>query len=190
MKTILLAVLALAIGCSAAESEELAASPRTEGAHFAAVSLTNGQSARAIISNVLEPANGAHPTPCQVQVSFFNADGSLIGNATTVQLKPGESTSVPASHPSKLVRAVVSVADVADTTKVCVLRTSLEIFDAQTGTTFVSVPGESNGSGSKSKSVSGRENSTPIATPSPSGGTVSPKPRSPVGAATPPINSK
>jgi hypothetical protein len=198
MKIILSAALALAIGSSA--SNELAASSLTEGARFAAMSLTNGQGVRAIISNVIAPANGAHLAPCQVQVSFFGADGSLIGNAATVQLKAGESASVPASHSSKLVRAIVSIDDVVDPVKQCALRTNVEIFDVQTGTTFVSVPGESIGSnsecsrsvapvlGATRKNVSGRENAAPVATSSsPSGGTALPKTRSPVLAATPPI---
>ena len=200
MRIILFAVV-LAIGSSAAQAEELAASPR-EG-RFAAMSLTDAQGARAIISNVLATANGTYLAPCQVQVSFFGADGSLIGNATTVQLKAGESTSVPASHPSKLVRAVVSIGDVVDPAKVCALRTSVEIFDVQTDTTFVSVPGEligSNSEGSVSvapalvaarKNISGRKNSGPVAiTSSISGGTVSPRTRSPVLAATPPTASR
>jgi hypothetical protein len=191
--------LALAIGSSAGQADQLAASPWAEGARFAAVSLTNGQSVRAIVSNVLAPANGAHLAPCPVQVKFFGADGSLIDNATTVQLKAGESTSVPASHPSKLVRAIVSIGNVVDPTKVCALRTSVEIFDVQTGTTFVSVSGEFVGSnsecivsvapalGAARKKLSSRENSAPIATSSSfSGGTVSPKARSPVLADTPP----
>lgn len=202
MKTILLAVFVLAIGGSAAQSDELAASSRAGDTRFVALSLSDGQGVRAVISNVLVPANGAHLTPCRVQVSFFNADGSLIGDATTVQLKPGESTSVPASDPVKLVRAVVSVADVADATKVCALRTSLEVFDAQTSTTFVVVPGESYGSSSErsvsaapavggaQKSVSGRESSAAIATPPPSRRTVPPKPRSSVAAAAPPISPR
>jgi hypothetical protein len=123
------------------------ASPRAEcAAHFAAVSLTNDQGARAIVSNVLVPADANRVTPCQVQVSFFGADGSLIGNAKTVQLKAGESTSVTASRPSNLVRAVVSIGDVVDSAKLCLLRTRIEIFDLQTGTTFVSVSGDSVGS--------------------------------------------
>jgi hypothetical protein len=199
MKIILFAVLALAIGSSAGQADDLAASPQAKGARFAAMSLTNDQGLRAIISNVLAPANGTHLAPCQVQVSFFGADGSPIGNATTVQLKAGESTSVPASHPSKLVRAIVSIGDVVDPAKVCALRTSVEIFDGQTGLTFVSLPGESIGSnsecsvsvapalGAARKNVSGRKNSKPVATSSSvSGGTVSPKTRSPVLAATPP----
>jgi hypothetical protein len=202
MKRILLTVLVLVIGGSAARSDELSASSRTGDTRFVAMSLSDGQGVRAVVSNVLAPTNGAHLTPCRVQVSFFNADGSLIGNVTTVQLKPGESASVPASHPLKLVRAVVSVVDVADAGKVCALRTSLEIFDAQTNTTFVMVPGEPNGSSSErsvsaapavggaQKSISGRENSAAIATPPPSGGTVSPKPRSPVAAAAPPISPR
>ena len=140
MKKILLATFALAISSSAGQA--VAASPRAEGAHFAAMSLTKDQGARAIISNVLVPADGAHLAPCQVRVSFFGADGSPIGNTTTVQLRAGESTSVPAAQPSKLVRATVIIGDVADPAEVCALRTSVEIFDVQTGITFVSVPGE------------------------------------------------
>jgi hypothetical protein len=164
------------------------------------MTLTKDQGVRAIISNVLAPANGTHLAPCQVRVSFFGADGSLIGNATTVQLKAGESTSVPASKPSKLVRTIVSIGgDVVDPAKVCALRTSVEIFDVQTDTTFVSVPGESIGSNSECsvsavpslvvapKNSFGRKNSAPVATPaSLPAATVSPKPRSPVLAATPP----
>ena len=111
-------------------------------------------SLRAIVSNVLAPVNGTQLAPCQVQVSFIGADGSLIGDVTTMQLKPGESTSVPASHPSKLMRAIVSIGEVVDSAKVCALRTSVEIFDMQTGVTFVSVPGEPIG-GAAGENVSG-----------------------------------
>ena len=148
MKAILFAGLALAIG-NLDQAVALSASPRVEGARFAAMSLTGGQSARAIVSNVLAPANGTPLAPCQVQVSFFGADGSLIGKPTTAQLKAGELISVPASNPSKLVRAVVSISDAVDSAKVCALRTSVEVFDVQTGTTFVSVPGESIGGDSE-----------------------------------------
>ena len=196
MKAILLVALAIAAGFSASGANELAASPRAEGARFAAMSLTKDQGVRAIISNVLVPAN-SHLAPCQVQVSFFNADGSLIGIATTVQLKAGESTSVSASHPSKLVRAIVSIGDVADPETMCALRTSIEIFDVQTDTTFVSVPGDFIGKGECGVSIAtalrtarnsapGRKNSAPGTTSSSlSGGTVSPKTGSSVLAATP-----
>jgi hypothetical protein len=134
MKSILFA-FALATGSSAGAA--MAASPRADGAQFAAMSLTKDQGARAIISNVIAAADVTHLAPCQVRVSFFGADGSMIGNTTTVQLKAGESTSVPASQPSKLVRATVSIGDVVDPAEVCALKTSIEIFDVQTGTTFV-----------------------------------------------------
>jgi hypothetical protein len=52
MKIILFAALALAIGSSAGQADELAASPRAEGARFAAMSLSDGQGLRATISNV------------------------------------------------------------------------------------------------------------------------------------------
>jgi hypothetical protein len=123
--------------------------PRGQSAGFAAVTLTDGQGARTIISNVRVAENSVRFAPCQVWVSFFGADGSLIGNATAVQLKAGESTSVPALRPSKLVRAVVSIGNNVDSAKVCALRTSVEIFDVQTGTTLVTVPGDSIGSDSE-----------------------------------------
>ena len=198
LRTILFAAWAAAIGISATRANELAASPRAQGARFAAMSLTKDQGLRAIISNVLAPEDGIHLAPCPVQVSFFGADGSMIGKATTVQLKAGELTSVIASHPPKLVRAIVSIGDVVDPAKACTLRTSIEIFDVQTDTTFVSVPGDfigRNGGcsvgtaptlGAARNNVSGRKNSIPVATSSSVlGGTVSPNTRSPVLAATP-----
>jgi hypothetical protein len=109
---------------------------------FAALSITKDQGVRAIVSNV-----GA--APCPVQVSFFGADGSLIGNATTVQLKAGESTSASASQPPKLVRATVGISDAVDPARICELKASVEIFDVQTDMTFVSLPGESLSSNSE-----------------------------------------
>jgi hypothetical protein len=99
---------------------------------------------RVIISNVLAPKNSADLSPCPVQVTFVGADGSLMGDATMVQLKPAESTSVPTSVPASLVRAIVSIGNVPDSPKLWAFRTGLEVFDAQTGTTFISIAGESN----------------------------------------------
>jgi hypothetical protein len=151
----------------------------SQGARFAAMSVTKDQGVRAIISNVVAPTKGIALAPCLVQVSFFGADGSLIGNATTVQLKAGESASVPASNPSKLVRANVSIGDVVDPTRVCALRTTVELFDVQTGTTFVSIPGEFIGINS--------ERSVPAA---PVVGSERKRGKRPVLAATPPIGQK
>jgi hypothetical protein len=203
MKTVIFAALGLAISGSAGQAGELAALPRAEGARFAAMSLAKDQGMRVVVSNVLVPANGTHLAPCQVQVRFFSADGSLIGGATTVQLKAGESTSVSASNPSKLVRATVNIGDVVDSAKLCSLKTSVEVFDVQTGVTFVSIPGESvDGNAERDetvssmlrterKSLSGRKNPTPVANSSMrSGGTVSPRSASPVLAATPPTAAR
>ena len=199
MKVIVFAALGLAIGGSACQAGELAALPRAESARFAAMSLAKDQGMRAVVSNVLAPANGTHPAPCQVQVRFFGADGSLIGEATTVQLKAGESTSVSASNPTKLVRATVNIGDVVDGAKPCLLKTSVEVFDVQTGVTFVSIPGESiDGNAERDvsvslvprterKYVSGQKNATPVATSSMrSGGMVSPRSSPAVLAGTPP----
>src|SRR5882757_8020451 len=122
MRIILFAAVALAIGSSAVQAEELAALPRAEGARFAAMSLTDAQGARAIISNVLATANGTHLAPCQVQVSFFGADGSLIGNPPTVDLKVGDRPSVPVADPPLLGLGVVRNCDVVDLDKVCELK--------------------------------------------------------------------
>lgn len=132
--------LSLAVSSSAGRAEEIALS-RAEGMRFAAMSLTSGQGVRAVVSNVLLSTGVADLAPCNVQVSFFGADGSLIEKTTTVQLKAGELTSVPASNPPKLVRAAVSI-DAASPPNACALRTTLEVFDVQTGTTFVVVPSE------------------------------------------------
>jgi hypothetical protein len=107
------------------------------------VSLTNSQGARAIVSNVIVRDNVSDL--CPVEVSFFDADGAGIGEVINVQLKSGQSASVSASHPVGLVRAIVSVDEGPDTATVCALRASLEVFDTQTGTTFVSISGESPG---------------------------------------------
>ena len=199
MKVIVFAALGLAIGGSAGQAGELQALPRAEGARFAAMSLAKDQGMRVIVSNVLAPANGTHLAPCQVQFHFFGADGSLIGEATSVQLKAGESTSVSASNPSKLVRATVNIGGVIDNAKLCLLKTSVEVFDVQTGMTFVSIPGESiDGSSEREvslssvlpterKNVSGRKNPVPVVTSSMrSGGAVSPRNPPAVLAATPP----
>ena len=143
MKPILIAALTFGVVNSAAKATDLSSTQGAGSACFAAVTVTGSEGVRAIVSNVLAPANGANPSPCPVQVSFLDADGALIGEATTVQLRPAESTSVQASQPSKLVRAVVSVGDAANFASVCAIKTNLEVFDAQTGTTFVSVPGGS-----------------------------------------------
>ncbi len=141
-------------------------------ARFVAVSVTTNQGLRAIVSNVLAPANGAHVAPCPVHVNFFGPDGRLIGQETTLPLKAGESAVVEASQPSKLVRAVVSTS--VDDPAVCTLRTGIEVFDKQTGTTFVSVPGEIIG-GPATRApadVSGSVAPPPVRTP--------PKPKPPV----------
>ena len=135
MKIIAVAALLLVLANSPGHADQLA--------RFVAVSVTNNQGVRAIVSNVPAPSNGAHVAPCPLHVNFFGDDGRLIGQETTLQLKAGESAAVEASQPSKLVRGVVSTA--VDDPAVCTLKTGIEVFDKQTGTTFISVPGETIG---------------------------------------------
>jgi hypothetical protein len=200
MKAVLLAAVVLAtLGRSAGQANELPATPSAEVVRFGAMSLSTGQSLRTVISNVLATANATQLAPCQVQVSFFGADSSLIGSATTVQLKAGQSTTVSVSQPSKLVRAMVSISNVADPATVCALTTSVEVFDLQTGTTFVMVPGGPAAVtndcvvsglpalGARRKNVSVREDTAPIPiSPPPSAGKRTPKKSSPALAATSP----
>jgi hypothetical protein len=203
MKMIALVTLGLAVGSSAGQAEELAASLRAEGTHFAAMSLADGQGVRAIVSNVLARTGDTDLAPCQVQVSFFGTDGTLIDSATTVQLKAGESTSVSASHPSKLVRATVSIRDAVNPANLCALKTSLEVYDERTSTTFVTVPGEFVGSnsacslsiaqplGAARKNITARAISAPVPASAILSARPAPrkKPASPVLASTPPTAS-
>jgi hypothetical protein len=128
----------------------------------------------------------ARRSSCQVTVNFFGADGALIGEPKTVQSKPEESKSVAASDPPRLVRAAVSVDHVTDSPQLCALKASLEVFDARTGTTFVSIPGEFiNGNAEcaptapaptvAATSTPSRANAAPLATLSTSGMTKRPR---------------
>lgn len=164
MRITAFAALLVFVGIPSGHADQLA--------RFVAVSVTNNQGVRVIVSNVLAPPNGAHLAPCQVHVSFFGADGRLIGQETTLQLKAGESTSVEASQPLKLVRGVVSTG--VDDPAVCTLRTSVEVFDKQTGTTFISVPGEFIG---MAATQAAGDTSGSVASPS---GRAPPKMRTPV----------
>jgi hypothetical protein len=144
MTKIFAVALSLAVGSSAAQAIDLSvAAPTQAAARFAAVSVTESQGVRVIVSNVLEPSNAPSSDPCPVEVRFVGADGALLGETRILQLDAGVSSSVSAVHPSSLVRAIVNVGEAGPATKTCAIRTSLEVFDAQTGTTFLSVPGES-----------------------------------------------
>jgi hypothetical protein len=80
-----------------------------------------------------------------VHVKFFGSDGSQAGDVATLQLKPGESRSVTAPQLQHLLRASISTESDADAPKACDLKTRVEVFDLQTGTTFVSVAADSSG---------------------------------------------
>jgi hypothetical protein len=164
MKIVLFGSLAIFIGCSASGAAQPAPPPQMEVVRFAAVSVSGGQGARAIISNVIPPGKDSDLSPCQVQVKFFGPDGSLIGDAATVQLKAGESSSVPASQAPRLLRATVSIGGGIEASKLCELKARVEIFDLQTDTTFISVAAESLGGTSECglttasiSSISGRK---------------------------------
>jgi hypothetical protein len=115
------------MGCSTGLADQLETSRRVGSARFAAISLTKDQNARVIISNVLVLGDGTALTTCEVCVSFFNADGSLIGDTTPLKLKAGEP--IPsAAQPSNLVRSTI---DVVSPAKECALRTNMKIFDVE-----------------------------------------------------------
>lgn len=130
-----------ACGCLlACVSSDAAAAPlQTEVAVFAALTVSTDQSARVVISNVTASGDGTNHPSCQVQVKFFGPDGSLADEAAALQLKPGESRSVTVFHPPHLLRASVSVDSNSEISKACELKARVEVFDVQTGTTFVSI---------------------------------------------------
>jgi hypothetical protein len=173
MKTILLVALALAATVSAAamfskQPQDVAVAPDAAaacrqlaldapvaaasrpsgcspvGETFAAANLSDGQSVRAVVSNVLAPAAGTTVTACPVVVQFFRGDGSLVGSPESLSLNPGVSASVPAaSSKSAMVRADFAVlADPSDPTKpgdpngICAIRSAQEVFDVSTGKTI------------------------------------------------------
>ena len=129
-----------AFGCLLACVTGAAASttPRTELAIFPAFTVSTDQSARVVISNIAA-SEGTNSTQCEVQVKFFGPDGSLEGEAAELQLKPGESRSVTVSHPQNLLRASVGVQSDTEVSTACQLKARVEVFDVQTGTTFVSL---------------------------------------------------
>lgn len=140
MRTFFPVAFAFIVGCSIASAE--AASAQPEAIRFAALTVTDGQGARAVISNAPAPGTDTNVTPCKVQVKFFDAEGSLIGDAETLQLKPGASGSITATGTLALVRAAVSIDESSDASSLCELKARVEIFDLHTGTTFISVSGD------------------------------------------------
>jgi hypothetical protein len=113
-----------------------------KGERFAAVTLSSGQAIRALVSNVRIPASGDSTDPCALTVSFFGADGSLIGGAQTLHLAAGESETVSAGSASGVVRAIVSLALNDDPKHLCAVKANLEVFDSHTGGTLVLLPGQ------------------------------------------------
>ena len=137
MKSIFFGAFGFVLACVSGVA--VAAPAHTEVAIFAALTVSKDQSARVLISNVTASGEGANSIPCQVQVRFFGSDGPLQDEMTALQLKPGESRSVVVSHPANLMRASVGVENDGETFRACELKARVEVFDLQTGTTFVSV---------------------------------------------------
>jgi hypothetical protein len=136
MRTFVLSAFA---SCSIVGAAPPAASAQTEVARFAATTVSDGQGARAVISNVSASGTDRDAAPCKVQVRFFGPDGSLVGNAGQLQLRGGMSGSVTATASPPLVRATVSIDGSGDPPSACELKARVEIFDLHTGTTFISV---------------------------------------------------
>jgi hypothetical protein len=121
--------------------------PVNGGERFPAVNLAEGQNVRAVVSNVLIPDAATTPAACPVVVQFFDSNGSLVGDAKTVDLNPGSSASVAAKSASGMVRAIVSVhadpsnpSDVADPNGICAVRTTEEVFHRGSGQTLHVIP--------------------------------------------------
>lgn len=132
-------VLSAFVSCSIVGAAPPAASAQTEVARFAATTVSDGQGARAVISNVSASGTDRDAAPCKVQVRFFGPDGSLVGNAGELQLRGGMSGAVTATAAPTLLRATVSIDGSGDAPTACELKARVEIFDLHTGTTFITI---------------------------------------------------
>lgn len=137
--SILLAALALSPGLTLADATH---PPRQGGERFAAVSVTSGQGLRIVVANVRIPGAGEVTDACPFIVRFFGTDGSLIGAEQDLSLAPGTSMAVTVVGATGLVRAIVSLPNFADPSRICALRNTMEVFNASTSTTLFLVPGE------------------------------------------------
>ena len=142
MKSILLMALLAVASWSSAQRGAIPHPGNDKGERFAAVTLSSGQAIRALLSNVRIPASGDSTDACALTVSFFGADGSLIGGVQSVQLAAGESEAVSAGSASGLVRAIVSLAHNDDPKHLCAVKANLEVFDSHTGGTLFLVTGQ------------------------------------------------
>jgi hypothetical protein len=142
MKSILLMALLAVAPWSSAQRKPIPYPGNDTGERFAVVTLSSGQAIRTLVSNVRIPASGDSTDPCALTVSFFGADGSLIGGAQTLQLAVGESETVSAGSASGLVRARVSLALKDDPKHLCAVKANLEVFDSHTGGTLFLVEGQ------------------------------------------------
>ena len=113
-----------------------------KGERFAAVTLSSGQAIRAVVSNVRISASGDSSDPCALTVSFFAADGSLIGGTQTLHLAAGESETVAAGSASGLVRSIVSLVLNDDPQHLCAVKVNLEVLESHTGGTLFLVAGQ------------------------------------------------
>jgi len=107
---------------------------------LAPVTVRNGQGIRVTLANVLIPASGTTPpAACPLLVRFFAADGSIIGRAQEMSIKPGVSSSVAAiSPPAGVTRAIVSLKEgFDDPDGVCAIKTALETYAAKGATLSV-----------------------------------------------------
>jgi hypothetical protein len=141
MKAMIIGMLLVPICSSVSQALDSSTQRRAEATYFAAVSVIDGQGVRVILSNISGSASGTNANACPLEVQFVDGEGSPIDDPIPVQLKPGASAAVAASHASKLVRTIVRIADVADAAKACTIKASVEVFDAQTGTTFAALAG-------------------------------------------------
>jgi hypothetical protein len=134
---IVVAALSILAICSIGRADPLGSQAQTEVARFAAVTMTDDQGARAIVSNVTASAVDSD-VACPVGVTFVDSDGSLTDREEQ-SLKPGASASIAAKGARNLVRARITIKTEIDAAQQCDLLTRLEIYDLHTGTTFISI---------------------------------------------------
>jgi hypothetical protein len=122
---------------------------------FPPVGIASTESVQVILSNTATgsatatPAAAAEPAPsCSGSVAFYNANGTMIGSATSFTLTSGQISQVSLPYASasstsvrEMIRAVVSLTTTFPGGAPCSLSYSLATFDTATGVTHAVVTG-------------------------------------------------
>ncbi|HVN03914.1 MAG TPA: hypothetical protein VMT86_05810 [Bryobacteraceae bacterium] len=139
-----LAALTLSLGAAAFACAQTTSTSGTFTRQFSflPVGLASTETAQINIVNLASNASSAAAS-CTGSVSFVNASGAAIGSAASFTVATGETSSVTVPYSATggsgarvLIRGVVQLTETKPSAP-CVLQTSLETFDTNTGVTHL-----------------------------------------------------